>query len=119
MRRSATSRFRFPPMTDTLPAEEFLFPWLGGQAVGRSAEVREGTKQLAHAVPHDLYPDANQQERGEFNDHVGTGRSEYSCQTVRTGIAEIDRRRHDSGTNSCSQNREHACPEAVRLICAQ
>src|SRR6266699_3438219 len=38
MRRSATSRFRFPPMTDTLPAEEFLFPWLDVRSDGERCQ---------------------------------------------------------------------------------
>src|SRR6266699_615878 len=33
--------------------------------------------------------------------------------------SEIDRRRHDSGTNSCSPESITRLPEAVRLICAQ
>lgn len=51
--------------------------------------MRQGTKQLADTIPHDLHPDTNQQERSEFYNHIRSSRTEQEGQPIRKGVAEI------------------------------
>ena len=77
----------FPRSNALLPTSFSCGCWLA--VCGRLAEVRQGTKQLADTIPHDLHPDTNQQERSEFYNHIRSSRTEQEGQPIRKGVAEI------------------------------
>src|SRR6266700_7259146 len=125
MRRSATSRFRFPPMTDTLPAEEFLFPWLDVRSDGERCQHqyktihRDAAGEQSSGVPvvveregeenrsaadrvHNRKQSAYNQENalGSLNEHASSSAGVPMTMTVsasrNSGVLILDLRGHRS-----------------------
>ena len=70
--------------------------------------MRQGTKQLAHPIPHDLHTNANQQERSEFHNDISSGRTQQEGQAICKSVAEINSGRYEGGTDRGGNNQQDA-----------